>query len=135
MLKRLHPYPSEGIKVLERCGEIEISITSDTGSKFINDLLYHYCLDEKITFTCSRPYKKNDQAHVEQKNWSAVRHVVGYDQQESRAFMPTCAYMLISSNPSSNSPAKSVFIPPTPVNGRTGDQVYSITIEVWHSFR
>jgi hypothetical protein len=77
--KRLHPYLSEGIKVLEGCGEIEISITWDTGSEFINDLLYHYCLDEKITFTRSRPYRKNDQARVEQKSWFVVRHVVGYD--------------------------------------------------------
>jgi len=39
----------------------------------VNDLLYRYCLDEKITFTRSHPYKKNDQAHVEQKNWPVVR--------------------------------------------------------------
>ena len=45
-----------------------LGIDSDNGSEFINDLLYHYCLDEKITFTRSRPYQKNDQAHVEQKN-------------------------------------------------------------------
>lgn len=57
-----------------------LGIDSDNGSEFINDLLYHYCLDEKITFTRSRPYKKNDQAHVEQKNWSVVRHTVGYDR-------------------------------------------------------
>lgn len=60
-----------------------LGIDSDNGSEFINDLLYRYCLDEKITFTRSRPYKKNDQAHVEQKNWSVVRHVVGYDRLES----------------------------------------------------
>lgn len=60
-----------------------LGIDSDNGSEFINDLLYRYCLDEKITFTRSRPYHKNDQAHVEQKNWSVVRHVVGYDRLES----------------------------------------------------
>lgn len=58
-------------------------IDSDNGSEFINDTLYRYCLDEKITFTRSRPYKKNDQAHVEQKNWSVVRHTVGYDRWET----------------------------------------------------
>ena len=36
-----------------------------------------------ITFTRSRPYKKNDQAHVEQKNWSVVRHLIGYDRFET----------------------------------------------------
>jgi hypothetical protein len=60
-----------------------LGIDSDNGGEFINDLLYRYCLDEKITFTRSRPYKKNDQAHVEQKNWSVVRHTVGYDRWET----------------------------------------------------
>jgi hypothetical protein len=61
-----------------------LGIDSDNGSEFINDLLYRYCLGEKITFTRSRPYKKNDQAHVEQKNWSVVRHTVGYDRWETQ---------------------------------------------------
>ena len=60
-----------------------LGIDSDNGSEFINDLLYRYCLNEKITFTHSRPYQKNDQAHVEQKNWSVVRHTVGYDRWET----------------------------------------------------
>jgi hypothetical protein len=59
-------------------------IDSDNGGEFINDLLYRYCLNEKITFTRSRPYQKNDQAHVEQKNWSVVRHTVGYDRWETQ---------------------------------------------------
>jgi hypothetical protein len=60
-----------------------LGIDSDNGSEFINDLLYRYCLDQKITFTRSRPYQKNDQAHVEQKNWSVVRHTVGYDRLDN----------------------------------------------------
>jgi hypothetical protein len=60
-----------------------LGIDSDNGGEFINDLLYRYCLEEKITFTRSRPYHKNDQAHVEQKNWSVVRHTVGYDRWET----------------------------------------------------
>jgi hypothetical protein len=60
-----------------------LGIDSDNGSEFINDLLYRYCLNEKITFTRSRPYKKNDQAHVEQKNWSIVRRTIGYDRLDS----------------------------------------------------
>jgi hypothetical protein len=62
-----------------------LGIDSDNGGEFINDLLYRYCLDEQITFTRSRPYQKNDQAHVEQKNWSVVRHTVGYDRWETQA--------------------------------------------------
>jgi hypothetical protein len=61
-----------------------LGIDSDNGGEFINDLLYRYCLDENITFTRSRPYQKNDQAHVEQKNWSVVRHTVGYDRWETK---------------------------------------------------
>jgi len=60
-----------------------LGIDSDNGGEFINDLLYRYCVDEEITFTRSRPYQKNDQAHVEQKNWSVVRHTVGYDRWET----------------------------------------------------
>jgi hypothetical protein len=60
-----------------------LGLDSDNGGEFINELLYRYCLNEKITFTRSRPYQKNDQAHVEQKNWSVVRHTVGYDRWET----------------------------------------------------
>jgi hypothetical protein len=60
-----------------------LGLDSDNGSEFINGTLYSYCIDEKITFTRSRPYQKNDQAHVEQKNWSVVRHTVGYDRLET----------------------------------------------------
>ena len=66
-----------------------LGIDSDNGSEFINDLLYRYCLDEKITFTRSRPYQKNDQAHVEQKNWSVVCHTVGYDRWETDQELPS----------------------------------------------
>ncbi len=58
-------------------------LDSDNGTEFINDLLYRYCQQAQLTFTRSRPYKKNDQAHVEQKNWSVVRHTVGYDRWET----------------------------------------------------
>jgi len=61
-----------------------LGIDSDNGSEFINDLIYRYCLKHEITFTRSRPYKKNDQAHVEQKNWSVVRRTVGYDRLEGQ---------------------------------------------------
>ncbi len=57
-----------------------LGIDSDNGSEFINELLFRYCLARGITFTRSRPYQKNDQAHIEQKNWSVVRHVIGYDR-------------------------------------------------------
>ncbi len=62
-----------------------LGLDSDNGSEFINQHLYGYCRREGITFTRSRPYKKNDSCHVEQKNWSVVRRLVGYDRYNSRA--------------------------------------------------
>ena len=46
---------------------------SHNGSEFINNDLKRFCEQEHITFTRCRPYKKNDQAYVEQKNLTAVR--------------------------------------------------------------
>lgn len=60
-----------------------LGMDSDNDSAFINHNLVRYCDREKITFTRSREYKKNDQAHVEQKNWTAVRQLIGYDRYES----------------------------------------------------
>ncbi|MBM7790330.1 DDE-type integrase/transposase/recombinase [Tenggerimyces flavus] len=55
-----------------------LGIDSDNGSEFINHHLLGWCTDNKITFTRSREAHKNDNAHVEQKNWSVVRQTVGY---------------------------------------------------------
>jgi len=54
----------------------------DNGSEFLNHHLLRYFTDHPNTpgFTRSRPYKKNDNAHVEQKNWSQVRQLFGYDR-------------------------------------------------------
>lgn len=59
-----------------------LGLDSDNGGEFINHLLVRYCERERITFTRCRPYKKNDQCHVEQKNDSIVRQLVGYDRYE-----------------------------------------------------
>jgi hypothetical protein len=58
-------------------------IDSDNGSEFINDHLFSFCRDEKITFTRSRPYRKNDTCFVEQKNWTVVRKTVGYRRYDT----------------------------------------------------
>jgi hypothetical protein len=60
-------------------------IDSDNGSEFINDHLYRYCRTRAIQFTRGRPYKKDDNAHIEQKNWTHVRKLVGYDRYDSPA--------------------------------------------------
>jgi hypothetical protein len=56
------------------------SIDSDNGGEFINFHLYEYCRRERIGFTRSRPYKKDDNAHIEQKNWTHVRKIIGWDR-------------------------------------------------------
>lgn len=55
-----------------------LGIDSDNGAEFINDQLYRYCFSNKITFTRTRKYRKNDNCYVEQKNYSVVRKYVGY---------------------------------------------------------
>jgi len=62
-----------------------LGFDTDNGSEFINHEVLKFCDDNKITFTRSRAYRKNDQAHVEQKNGSIVRRTVGYDRFEGRA--------------------------------------------------
>jgi len=60
-------------------------VDTDNGSEFVNDTLLAYCGEHNIEFTRSRPYRKNDQAWVEQKNGSVVRRLVGYGRLEGIA--------------------------------------------------
>jgi hypothetical protein len=58
-------------------------IDSDNGSEFINAHLLRYCQGHGIQFTRGRPYKKDDNAHIEQKNWTHVRKLLGYVRYDS----------------------------------------------------
>jgi len=60
-----------------------LDIDSDNGSEFINHHLYRYCDSRDIGFTRGRPYKKDDNAHIEQKNWTHVRKLIGWDRYET----------------------------------------------------
>lgn len=60
-------------------------IDSDNGSEFINAHLVRYCRAGDVQFTRGRPYKKDDNAHIEQKNWTHVRKLVGYVRYDSAA--------------------------------------------------
>ena len=60
-------------------------IDSDNGSEFINEHLFRYCRSRAIQFTRGRPYKKDDNAHIEQKNWTHVRRILGYVRYDSEA--------------------------------------------------
>ena len=64
LVQRRLPFPLRGVD-------------SDNGNEFINDELFRYCQEQHITFTRGRLGHKNDNAHVEQKNWSVVRRYVG----------------------------------------------------------
>jgi hypothetical protein len=61
----------------------------DNGSEFLNHHLKRYLLDREhpVNFTRSRAYRKNDNAHVEQKNWTHVRELLGYDRLENPAML------------------------------------------------
>jgi len=61
-----------------------LGIDSDNGSEFINSILFRYCKENKITFTRSRPNKKNDCCYVEGKNWHVIRKLIGYDRYEGQ---------------------------------------------------
>jgi len=63
---------------------------SDNGSELLNRLMYKYFTErqEPVIFTRCRPYKKNDQAHVEQKNWSRVRQLLGYARFDKPKLVP-----------------------------------------------
>jgi transposase InsO family protein len=60
-------------------------IDSDNGSEFINAHLHAYCTTRQIQFTRGRPYKKDDNAHIEQKNWTHVRKHMGYLRYDTEA--------------------------------------------------
>lgn len=78
------------IGVLNAMKEIEqalpfklLGIDSDNGSEFINYHLKTFCDQNKIQFTRGRPYKKDDNAHIEQKNYTHVRKIFGYLRYDS----------------------------------------------------
>ena len=69
-IRQVLPFPLRGID-------------SDNGTEFINAHLYAYCRTRAIQFTRGRPYKKDDNAHIEQKNWTHVRRLLGYVRYDS----------------------------------------------------
>ena len=60
-----------------------LGVDSDNGSEFINWHLKRWCEGQQIQMTRGRPYKKDDNAHVEQKNWTHVRKLLGWDRYDT----------------------------------------------------
>lgn len=87
-----HTKNSEGVR--ERVKEVELSLpfpvigfSSDNGSEFLNSTLYEFLVEsrtDEIEFTRGRPYRKNDNAHVEQKNYTHARQLFGYERIEEK---------------------------------------------------
>ena len=74
----------DGLKLIEERTPYEwLGIDSDNGSEFINYHLFNHCKNKNLVFTRSRPNKKNDNAYIEQKNWTHVRKVVGYARYDT----------------------------------------------------
>lgn len=71
-------------KVEQRMPFEMLGFDCDNGSEFLNTTIEDYLLgkSQKVAWTRSRPYKKNDQAHVEQKNFTHVRQLLGYDRYD-----------------------------------------------------
>jgi hypothetical protein len=58
-------------------------LDTDNGSEFINYHLKRWCDARQIQFTRGRPYKKDDNAHIEQKNWTHVRKLLAWDRYDT----------------------------------------------------
>jgi hypothetical protein len=71
--------------IAERLPFSLLGVDSDNGGEFISDNLLRWCVDRGITFTRTRPYRKNDNCFVEQKNWTVVRQHVGYARYDTPA--------------------------------------------------
>jgi len=77
---------------------------SDNGGEFLNHHLYRYLLERKspVAFTRGRPSHKNDNPHAEQKNWSRVRQLLGYQRIEDASLVPTINHLYQASSLFSN---------------------------------
>lgn len=79
LLNRAHRWVIEALDLMRiDCPIPFVEIHPDNGSEFINHALLTYCEDARLEFSRSRPGKKNDNCYVEQKNFDAVRKLVGY---------------------------------------------------------
>jgi hypothetical protein len=72
-------------KIRERSPYNWKGIDTDNGPEFINNIMYKYCARENLEFTRSRASRKNDNAYIEEKNWTHVRKVLGYLRYDTSA--------------------------------------------------
>lgn len=78
-----HTVTSGFVSILWNLPYTPHTLNTDNGTEFMNEKLQRFITEERgLKFTRSRPYKKNDNAHVEQKNFTHVREVFGYDRYD-----------------------------------------------------
>jgi len=83
VINKAQRYVFAGLMEMEKRQPFKyLGIDSDNGSEFINHELHRYCKEKGIVFTRSRAYRKNDNCHIEQKNWLLVRRHIGYGRFE-----------------------------------------------------
>ena len=79
VLNKAHKWTFEALQDIKSSLPFPLlGLDSDNGEEFINHALMNWCQQERIQFTRTRPYRKNDNCFVEQKNNSCVRNFVGY---------------------------------------------------------
>ena len=76
-----------------------LGIDSDNGGEFINHQVFDWCVQNNIKFTRTRPYRKNDNCFVEQKNFDVVRKTVGYHRFEGEKACKALAEVYSFLNP------------------------------------
>jgi hypothetical protein len=69
------------------------ALHTDNDGAFLNHILVQWCHKKHIRFTRGRPYRKNDQAYAEQRNWAQVRRLIGYDRYSSKTAYAHLAHL------------------------------------------
>jgi hypothetical protein len=94
LLAREQSVVVEGLELIGHQFPVPIvGIDTDNDGAFINETLINYCSERGVEFTRSRPYQKNDQAWIEQKNGSVIRRFVGYDRYSGLVAGQTLAHL------------------------------------------
>jgi hypothetical protein len=79
----------DALKAIETSLPFKIlGFDSDNGNEFLNNFLLSYLTKRKVQFTRSREYRKNDNAHIEQKNWTHIRQYLGYHRFDNPQILP-----------------------------------------------
>ena len=95
-----HKEAKETLAIIKRIAETLpfkiLALNADNGAEFMNHHFLNYFMhrDNQIYFSRSRPYKKNDNAHVEQKNWTHARSLLGYGRLDNRSIMTALTEIL-----------------------------------------